>query len=144
MSEPVQIAIEQVRVGDTISVKRTWGDVSMTWEGPVFEVEPEVRLGKSGAYHIDSRTGSNVTITLLHRPPTRRAITVDDLKDRQKVPIGTHIEFRCADTRLTVSGKLTVRTEANSWSIRVSGSCGCYYLSSIKPGELFIIEEEKP
>lgn len=43
MSEPIQIAIEQIRVGDIVSVKWVWGDVSMTWEGPVFEVEPEVR-----------------------------------------------------------------------------------------------------
>lgn len=142
MSEPIQIAIEQIRVGDIVSVKWVWGDVSMTWEGPVFEVEPEVRLGKSGAYRIDPRTGSNVTLTLLHRPPTRRAITIDDLRDWQKVPIGTHVEFKCADTGSTVSGKLIVRTEANSWSITVSGHY-FRYLSSIKPGTLFVIEEAK-
>jgi len=150
VSESVQITFKQVRVGDTIRIVKECDDgTGYEHVGKVQNIIGTTGLNVSccGGVFFAVSTAQGCTVTtrlyLVHRPPTRRAITIDDLKDWQAVPIGTHIEFECADTGSTVSGKLIARTETNSWSITVSGR-SFRYLSSIKPGTLFVIEEAKP
>lgn len=71
-------------------------------------------------------------------------ITIDDLKDWQKVPIGTLIEFWSLTSARIISGALCYRMEcAEGWSFSLKGN-GESPFSGIKPGTLFVVEEEKP
>lgn len=150
MSEPVQITIEQVREGDTIHVRRvenagTENELVSTIQGVADGRSPTGGLcfrGHSIAYTHDSKN----TITLIYRPPTRRAITLDDLKDWQKVPMGTRIELKCDIDGFprVVAGEITRRYQSseNGWCVTV-GRCPVE-LADIEPGTLFVIEEAKP
>lgn len=148
MSTPKPIAFSQVQLNDKILIRNAYNvgtilEIIYTVEGTVadqtknkeFEVN-QIRLRGSNTWYSEEGTKD---ITLLNRPPVRRAIKVEELKT---VPIGTHIEFECQDTGQTLSGKLISRTEANVWTITVKGH-GFHYLRSIKPDTLFVIEEAK-
>lgn len=138
----MQITLAEAREGDIIRIVKECNDgTSCVYVGKV-EYLMGARLGISCcgvSFSATSvHTGNTVTrIYLVKRPPIqskRRPIAIDELKT---LPIGTHIEFECADTGRIVSGKLVARTETNSWSITVSGHA-CCYLSSIKPGTLTV------
>lgn len=152
MSEPTPITIDQVREGDTVRVVRSFpSGLAVTTEG---EVESNSHGEVCFVTGVKCRCevlpgryeGSTCTAYLIHRPPTRRAITLDDLKDWRSVPIGTRIELATEPFGKARAGKLTVRRETSEsdegWEFEVGG-CWVQF-SSIKPGTLFIIEEVKP
>lgn len=147
MSDPVQIQASDIRVGDAILIKRVENagedyEFTSTIQGVVSELYAcHIRFQKSPPlYLLDDEN----TYYLVKRAPTKRAITIDDLKDWQKVPLGTKIEFWSDAAGRAFTGLLFGRYESvggGGWSF----SIGTRILTTadIKPGTLFAIEEFK-
>ena len=147
MSDPQPIEFSKVQVGDVIHVRRvenagTENEIVSTIQGVASG------LGSSGSICFRGSCISYLhdeknTITLLHRPPTRRRITFDELKDWKAVPIGTRIEFEKI-TGEAVKMKIAGRYQtAREWKLYQAGESPVY-LSEIKEDTLFVIEESKP
>lgn len=149
MSESRQITIDQVRVGDTISLRRvtdagTDNELISTIQGVVEFIDIGNRGIRFRGLYAFYMPDDLSTITLLRRPPTKRPITLDDLKDWQKVPVGTRIEFVELPIGNIVKGSLIGRYQAGAWSVKVEGFVGWFDLAAIKKDTLFVIEEVTP
>ena len=147
MSDPQPIEFSKVQAGDTIHVRRvenagTENEIVSTIQGVASGSGSPGSIcfrGSCISYLHDEKN----TITLLHRPPTRRRITFDELKDWKAVPIGTRIEFEKI-TGEAVKMKIAGRYQfAVDWLICTAVNHNVY-LSDIKEGTLFVIEDAKP
>lgn len=143
MTEPQPIELYKVKAGDTIHVRRvenagTEDEIVSTIQGVASE------LGSSGSICFRGSCLSYLhdeknTITLLHRPPTRRRITFDELRNWRAVPIGTKIEF-VTNTGEAREVKISGRYQsAEDWVI-CSATNNNICLSNIKEETLFVIE----
>lgn len=146
MTEPGQpIEFSKVQVGDTIHVRRvenagTENEIVSTIQGVVSDVSESGSIGFRGSLSWYSARDVG-TITLLHRPPTRRRITFDELKDWRVVPIGTRIEFETAtgeSVEMAIIGRYQF---TDDWVLYPASGRNCR-LSDIKEDTLFVIEEE--
>lgn len=151
MSEPTPITIDQVCEGDTVRITKECSDgTTAEYVARVAGINgwrlDLVSCGIEFYSDVNQTADVTVRIYLIHRQPTRRAITLDDLKDWRSVPIGSRIELATEPFGKARSGKVTVRRETSEsdegWEFEVGG-CWVQF-SSIKPNTLFIIEEAKP
>lgn len=149
MTDPQPIEFDKVQVGDTVRIERTFpSGTKVITEGEVESVNcGEVSFATGTDYSCDvlpdRYAGTVCAAYLLHRPPTRRAITLDELKDWRAVPIGTKIEFEKTTgeaMKMTLMGRYQF---AMDWKLyQAEGSP--IYLSDIKEDTLFVIEDSKP
>jgi len=156
---PVQIQPSEIKVGDKILIKRIEKNpgeehevaITITIQGVVDVVfnangssfDRVKLLGSQSCYFLSNSGGVNETVYLLHRPPTRRAISGEDLKDWKKVPIGTRIELVEMSQGKKFCGNIVIRVEDSAtdspWRVVLSG-IGTVYLTEIKPDTLFVVE----
>jgi len=146
MTEPQSIEFSKVQVGDKIHVRRvenagTENEIVSTIQGVASAPGSSGSIcfrGSCLSYLHDEKN----TTTLLHRPPTRRRITFDELKDWRAVPIGTRIEFDTNNgeaREMKIAGRYQLAVD---WLICTAVNHNVY-LSDIKEDTLFVIEESK-
>lgn len=148
----MKVNYDSIAIGDEIMVSRKFkgeqpGQITtITWRGVISDIKGDLvtfstssELGRE----IETIVDDVCEVFMVKRAPNKVKITLEDLKDYKKVPIGTVIEFTFTGCSKTERGALRCRTQKGNieWTILLVTLSNYVYLTEIDESSLYVIEE---